>query len=389
MTPPAVLRVGLVADMLEEGWPSMDLVADMLVTHLDPARVSPTLLRPALTRRLSRLAGSNGQPRTSDRIINRFWDYPRWLRGRLDRADVFHVIDHSYAHLATELPKGRVVVTCHDTDAFRPLRNGAGRESRLPRYLVRRTLSGLQRADVVVCVSEATRRELVGWGLVPMERTEVVPNGVDDVFLAAPDPSADAAAAVLLPPGEYLDLLHVGSTIPRKRIDLLLHVIALVRQSVPRARLLRVGGPLTPAQDRLASDLGIAEHIVSLPFVDRRTLAAVYRRAIVTLLPSEREGFGLPLIESLASGTPVVATTLDVFREVGGDAAAYAPLEDIAAWRDAVVELLREREQQPQAWQARQGISERRGRSFSWALCASRMEAIYARTAERAAARGC
>ena len=61
--------------------------------------------------------------------------------------------------------------------------------------------------------------------------------------------------------------------------------------------------------------------IVVLPFVDRATLAAVYRRAALALLPSEREGFGLPLVEALACGTPVVASDIPVLREVGGDAA--------------------------------------------------------------------
>ena len=66
-----------------------------------------------------------------------------------------------------------------------------------------------------------------------------------------------------------------------------------------------------------------------LPFLDRATLAAVYRRSALVLLPSEREGFGLPVLEALACGTPVVASDIDALREVGGDAVRYCPAEDV------------------------------------------------------------
>ena len=140
VTPKPSLRVGVVADLLEEGWPSMDLVADMLVAHLgeEDHAVETVLLRPAFRTRIGRLAGVNGRPLTIDRIINRFYDYPRWLTAETVHADVFHLVDHSYAHLVSALPRGRVVVTCHDTDAFRGLLGDSVSESRLPRRLARR-----------------------------------------------------------------------------------------------------------------------------------------------------------------------------------------------------------------------------------------------------------
>jgi glycosyltransferase involved in cell wall biosynthesis len=191
----------------------------------------------------------------------------------------------------------------------------------------------------------------------------------------------------LLGPGPSLDLLHVGSTIPRKRIDVVLRTLALVRVAHPEARLVRVGGVLTASQAGLARELGVADAILTLPFIDRRTLAAVYRRAALVLLPSEREGFGLPLIEALACGTPVVATALPVLQEVGADAATYAPLGDARAWCGAVVELLRERTGNPEAWIARRTRGLARAGAFSWSAYASRMTAIYERTADAATAR--
>ena len=92
--------------------------------------------------------------------------------------------------------------------------------------------------------------------------------------------------------------------------------------------------------------------LVELPFVDRTTLAALYRRATLALLPSEREGFGLPLVESLACGTPVVASDIPALREVGGSAASYCPVADVSAWRDRILALVAERDKAPAEWRS-------------------------------------
>ena len=382
-------RVAVVADLLEEGWPSMDLMAEMLMAELQRsgrAGVEPVLLRPSFAPRIGPLAlRRNGlPPLTIDRIAHRYWDYPRWLR-REAPAAVYHIVDHSYAHLANDLPAGRVVVTCHDTDAFRTLFLQGQRESSLPRMFVRRVLRGLQRAALVACVSEATRAELERYGLVSPDRMAVVPNGVHPSCTALPDAAADAAAAALAGTTAGPDLLHVGSTIPRKRIDTLLDVLARVVAEWPDVRLLRVGGPFTAAQERRIDALGLRRHIRVMPFIDRPVLAALYRRAALVLLPSEREGFGLPVIESLACGTPIIVSDLPVLREVGGTAAEYCVVGDAAQWGDHVLALLRERESHQARWAARRDAGIARAALFSWERCADVMQTIYARVAEAGA----
>src|SRR4029079_9960736 len=225
---------------------------------------------------------------------------------------------------------------------------------------------------------DATRTALVTLAGFPESRLSVIPNGTDAGHYPEGNAGADVEAARLLGPRRgAIELLHVGSTIPRKRIDVLLEVFAAVRAARPDARLIRVGGPFTGAQRAQARDLGVLDAVVVLPFVERSTLGAGYRPAALTLLPSEREGFGLPLVESLASGTPMVASDIPVLRELGAAAVSYAPVEDAAAWRDTILALLAERERTPARWRARQREGIVRAAYFSWSHYAARLADLY------------
>ncbi|MBK5296177.1 MAG: glycosyltransferase family 4 protein [Vicinamibacteria bacterium] len=373
--------------MLEEQWPSMDLVAESLMRELasDPAlAVCPVMVRPGLLPRIGRWRQPGTIAPTLARVVNRFWLYRRALPP-LRSADVFHVVDHSYGHLALVLPQARTVVTCHDIDAFDQHAASNGAAAGLPQFLVRRLAAGLARAARVVCPSQTTASALVDRQLVAADRVAVVYNGVD-----LPETTAAAAESMtapwLGPVGTFTDLLHVSSTIPRKRIDVLLNVFAGVLAQWPSSRLVRVGGRLAPAQRALAQRLGVLGRVVELPSLDRQVLAAVYRRATLLLSTSEREGFGLPVAEALAAGTPVVATDIPVFREVGGLAASYARLGDTAAWVQAVTALLREASDQPDVWRRRQLTAQARGAEFTWHKYAREMTDIYRSVATSASA---
>ena len=386
MTP---VRVGVLCDYLEEGWPSMDLTAAMLLDRLraEHPEVDATPVRPPYRRRLTRLpvVGRHPAARNADRLANRFGDFPRHVAPMVRRVefDVYHLIDHSYSQLVHGLPAGRTVVTCHDLDTFRCLLDPAG-EPRPAwfRAMARRTLDGFRKASAVACNSASTRDAVLAHGLHPPERLRVVPMGVHPDCSPEPDPPADAEAARYL--GEVgsggdapVDLLHVGTTVPRKRVDVLLDVFAGVRRSLPTARLVKAGGALTDDQERRARELGVAGALVRLPFLPAPTLAAVYRRAALVLQPSEAEGFGLPAAEALACGAPLLASDLPALREVAGDAATYRPVGDVPGWVAAALILLAERHDSPGTRSARRAAGLTRARSFSWSAHADRLAEIY------------
>jgi glycosyltransferase involved in cell wall biosynthesis len=384
------LRVAVIADYAEEGWPSMDLVAEMLMAHLAREHadtIQAQLVRPPMRRRLTRVRAIADKGRVSglDRVAARLWDYPRTLAPLASSFDVYHIVDHSYAHLVHSLPQARTIVTCHDLDTFRSVLQPRDEPRSAPyRWMTRRILTGLARAVRIACDSEATRRALITLAHLPEDRLTVIPNGTDTGGQPTADAAADAEAARLLGPRRVPELLHVGSTIERKRIDLLLDLFAGVRRARPDVRLVRVGGPFTAEQRVRARELGVLEAIAVLPFVDRATLAAVYRRSALALLPSEREGFGLPVIEALACGTPVVASDIPVLKEVGGPVVSYCAVGDRESWVQTIVRLLIERESDPLAWRHRRDAGIARAEAFSWSRYTSSVCDLYRAVAEPA-----
>ena len=377
-----MIRVAIVCDLAEENWASMDLVGLMLEQGLREHRhdIEAFRLCPVMQRRFTTI-GHSDRPKflfNADRILNRFWHYPRWLKTQRDRFDLFHIVDHSYSQLVHYLPAERTLVTCHDLDSFRSLTEPS-RENRswAFRAMTRHVLTGFQKAARVTCDSIATQNDLLAHKLIEPERLSVITNGVHPTCSPKPDPEADRQAADILGPERRHDLLHVGTTIPRKRIDVLLQILAQLRLRVPDVRLIRVGGSLTSEQTAIARRLNVMDLMLELPRLDRRVLASVYRRASLVLLPSEREGFGLPVAEAMACGTPVVASDLPVLREVGGTAAEYCRTDNIADWTQTISCLLTQRSTDAYAWERRRERSIRQASHFTWAEYARRMAAIY------------
>ena len=191
-------------------------------------------------------------------------------------------------------------------------------------------------AAVVFHSTREVGRALEGHGLVPRSRLVQAPYGVAPEFNATPD-AADGTDGVLSHLRGRPFLLHVGSGIPRKRLDVLFEVFARLRTNHPDLCLVQQGASLTAAQRALVERLGIGDALLQPRKLARVTLAGLYRRASLVLVTSDYEGFGFPVIEALACGAIVLASDIPVLKEVGEDAALYAPVGGCAgapgSWR--------------------------------------------------------
>jgi glycosyltransferase involved in cell wall biosynthesis len=347
MTHPAQLtgRVAILHDMAEEQWPSMDQMGQLLTTRLPI--LAPGLSATAIRHALVPLMGPGplrklGPLFLADRVLNRMVAYPgrvrRDVRGRFD---LYHIVDHSYAQLALALPPHSTIVTCHDVDTFRCLVEPKEHPRSLPfRMMTRRIVRGLRRARIVVCGSVAARDDLERFNLVDPARLRVVPNGIDPALLDQPPAAARRQAEALLPVQRgVFDVLHVGNDVPRKRLDRLIEIVASLRKRGHWIRLVRVGSPMRPETRKRAMELAFTD-FVELPFVERDVLRAIYDRSDLLLLTSDREGYGLPVLEAFAAGKPVVASDIPALRESSGGLAVCVPPDSLHDWVDAIERTL-------------------------------------------------
>ena len=374
--PNRAVRLAVIHDLAEEGWPSMDQMGRLVATRVPCAspHIETTVVRPPMVRLTSRLPVDPGRRLLlADRLVNRMLLYPRTVRGEVSgRFHLYHVVDHSYAHLVHELPHAATIVTCHDADAFRCLVSPAEEpRGRIFKLMARRILSGLRKAAIVVCGSEAARNDLARHGLVPEHRLRVVPNGIDPEFLREPSAVArEWAASRLARGGGAIDLLHVGSDIPRKRIDRLLEIAAALQAAGRPVRLVRVGAAMTDAHRRQAARLQV--RVLELPFLDSDVLHAVYERCSVLLLPSDREGFGLPVLEAFAVGRPAVVSDIPALREVSGGLARRVAPDDLRGWVAAIQQAL-----QPQDAAAGEYARRAYAASLTWDAHARGLLPVY------------
>jgi hypothetical protein len=289
-------------------------------------------------KRLTRLAGGTaGVPAGLDRVAARFFDYPRTLAALPAAFDVYHVVDHSYSHLLHGLPPGRTLVTCHDLDTFRSVLQPEEERRSLPfRLMARRILSGLRLAAHVACDSEATRGALVAVAGFPADRLSVIPNGADTGGQPDADATADVEAARMLGPRGGVELLHVGSTIPRKRIDVLL---TCSRACAGRARC----GDPSAGRSRPSSACAPATWRTGRHPSCRSSIGPRWRRCAAQrarpVLPSDRR------VRPSLVGARVGRRWSR--RHSGGAAGGrrrrdYCPVEASGAWVETILRLLRE-----------------------------------------------
>ncbi len=265
------------------------------------------------------------------------WSFPRLLRRLRPALGHFqHAIPLGY--------RGPAVVTIHDLSFERHAAMMPRKDRLLFRAFVPRAA---RRAARVFAVSERTKRDLVELYGIPEQRIVVTPNGVDPAFKPGPNGIAD---------DPYV--LFVGAVQTRK--NPLAAAAAAAAVGLPFV----VAGP-TPDRE-LARELA-RRGADFRGYLAKEKLAELYRGAACVVLPSRFEGFGLPVVEAMACGTPVVVAPDPALLEVAGEAAIFREPENLA---DGVREALRERERF-----ARAGID--RARAFDWAETARRVVGAY------------
>ena len=261
------------------------------------------------------------------------WALYRWRVGRAGTYDLVHGLSHGLGHLLSHLRGSpRTLATVHD---LIPLRfPGELTETQVAR--VRRQTDRLSRFDLLTTVSEFTAREVMELTGIPRERIRVVENGIDQEVFRTPVDLPDALERLSGRP--YV--LSVGSAIPRKNLGILPEVFAEFLTQEPDFVLVRAGAALPAELRERFCHLCGQDCLIELGRISDEILVPAYQHASIFFFPSLYEGFGLPVIEAMAAGTPVVCSNTTSLPEVGRDAAIYFDPDHPAQGAAALLEAL-------------------------------------------------
>jgi glycosyltransferase involved in cell wall biosynthesis len=283
---------------------------------------------------------------------------PGWVRRT--NADLVH----SPANVGPPQAPVPVVLSVHDLLPFVHPEWVPGAHAPVVRWMVKRAAHNAAR---LLTISEASKTDLLERLKVPADRIDLIPLAGSPV---AP-PTGNAREESLI--------LTVGNRMPHKNTEMLVRAIAAIPQS-DRPTLAITGGgdrdPLPP----LVEDLGITADVKFLGWVTDAELEGLYSRATMVAVPTRFEGFGLPVLEAMSRGCPVICSDIPVLHDVAGEAAVYVDADDPTAWATRISQLLSE----PAELSRMSARGYERAAGFSWEKTArSTVEAFYRALRER------
>jgi len=285
------------------------------------------------------------------------------------KVDVYHSLNH---FLPLGARAGRVIVTLHDLIWVNDVAisyDALWRRSLVGGLVAPFIGRALRAADHVITVSQSTRQAaLTRYGL-PRNKFTVIHHGVDHAFLSAASP----ASLPDLCKGKRF-IFSLGSSKPFKNVSRLIQAFAATLPHHPDLYLVVAGrGDGYPSLERLTRELGLAERVVFTGPLSDSEVRACFGEALLFAFPSLVEGFGLPPIEAMASGCPVVCSNVASLLEVAGEAALFVDPLDPRSIASGLLRLV-EDERLREAL-VRKGHE--RASEFTWRACARKTLAIY------------
>lgn len=302
---------------------------------------------------------------TERRLVRILWEQLAWPL--LTKRQGINLL-HSMAFVTPLVAPCPTVVTVYDLSFIHfPERFPSWQR----RYLTSQTRRSINQAQQVIAISEASRQDIHQVFNVPLHKVTAVQPGVDTTY--RPLPAADIHAFRKQNKLPERFILHVGTLQPRKNIPVLLE--ALARLGRPDLHLVLVGGKGWLYDDifRQVTVLGLEQQVHFPGYVDDEQLPLWYNAAELLVLPSVYEGFGLPILEAMACGTPVVAAATSSLPEAGGEAARYFAPEDAAELADQLATVL----DQPQVAAEMRERGLQQAARFSWARAGRETAAVY------------
>ncbi len=288
---------------------------------------------------------------------------------RRERVDLFHAPHY----VLPALTPARTIVTIHDCihlmfPQYLPNRLGYA-------YARASLWTAAHKSDRILTVSEASKRDILRFFNVPREKIVVIPNAIDARFGIEPSEEQVVRTRERYQLNDQF-VLYAGNIKPHKNLERLIEAFYRVRRhGLDHVRLLIIGDEISKLQTlrRAVHRHMLHKHVRFLGFVPQETLVVLYRLASVFVFPSLYEGFGLPPLEAMASGTPVVTSNVSSLPEVVGDAAVLVNPYDVEAIADGIRRVLTDDALRVDL--RRRGLA--RAQDYSWERSVRRVREIY------------
>lgn len=309
--------------------------------------------------------------------LNTKWLARIWHRARLPlpveyitgQLDLFHATDFV---LPPTCPSTRTLLTVHDLSFIRTPETAS---PRLRRYLSAVVPRSVAAANHILADSAATRHDLIDLYHTPPDKITVLLSGVDARFRSIEDDNTLSATRRKYNIGTQPYLFTIGTVQPRKNYARVVEALAALHQRGHDYKLVIAGGRGWLEDDlyHTIDRLNMQSHVKLIGFVDDADLPALYSSAACTVFVSLYEGFGLPVLESMACGTPVITSNISSLPEVAGDAAPTVAPTDTRAIRDTIEAVITN-----PAYHAElraQGLAQ--ARRFTWDNAAKQLMDVY------------
>jgi glycosyltransferase involved in cell wall biosynthesis len=308
--------------------------------------------------------------------LNERWLYRFWYRARLPipvqwvtgQLDLFHSPDFVLPPVNGGIP---TLLTVHDLsfvhypDVY---------PAALVNYLNRVVPWSVRRATHVLADSVATRQDLIHTWQVPAEKITVLYSGVDEQFQPVKDEGALTAVRLRYDLSDAPYLLTVGTVQPRKNYQMLIRAFAPIAATWPYNLYIAGGkGWLYEAMMAEVERQGLEGRVRFLGFVADDDLPALYSGATLFLFPSLYEGFGLPLLEAMRCGVPVITSNTSSLPEVVGETAVQLDPHQAPLWTQTIQALLAD----PQRRQALRAAGQKQAAQFTWQKAAHQLLQLY------------
>ena len=266
--------------------------------------------------------------------LGSYLNYPLLVKRQVKNENIKHINPQNYAYLLKLLDLKKTIVTCHDLIPWIHEKNRS-----IPWKL---NIKGLKKADRLITVSNFSKDEIIKYIDYPEDKIHVVYNAVNhDHYYKKRDKKILSKLNIN---DNFKVILYVGSEQPRQNVDSIINAFAKLKRMLPNVKLLKIGIPQAiGAREnnlKLIEDLNLQKDVIFIDRVSEEDLPKIYNASDLFVYPCSYAGFGLPPLEAMACGTPVITSNKSSLPEVVGDAAIKVDPQKLDILTDSMYDVL-------------------------------------------------